>query len=254
MPKLLIILITPFIFFANCSDCNKRKPPKDYKKVINYFESNRIKEFDTITFQKNDNWNSYNWVMTSASGRLRRISYTYGIGFGSRAPEGYEFPAKDSIERIWISDHISFNKFFPINLPLPEKNIELLLNENGLVDCRISWDNNNYDEKTALLYKSLKQDSLFVNQNPFAYFRSRNKIMDSLGIFEVHKNGFSSNSISIVLKPDEEILEYLPKKIIIDSSFRNSIIDTLFRRRLDSIILIGKRIEENWILRTKRKR
>jgi len=249
MLKLLTILQTVFIFFSGCTD-GKQENPADYKKIINYFDSNRLKEFDTISFQKNANWNNYNWVMTSPSGKLRRISYTYCIGFGSMAAKDYKFPAKDSIDRIWISDHQNFNKLFPLKLQLPEKNIELLLNKNGLIDCRISWDNNNYDEKTALLYKSLRQESLFVNRNPFEYFRSSNKTMDSLGIFEIGKNG-PTNSIAIVLKPNQESLEYIPTNLIIDSI--DLIADSINRHRFDSITSTGKRIEKNWILRTKSK-
>ena len=246
MLKLLTILITTFIFFS-CSD-KKQENLKDYKKIINYFDSNRLKEFDTITFQKNENFSSYNWVMTSPHDKLRRISYRYCIGFGDRFEDGYDFPAKDSIDRIWISDHANFNKLFPLKLPLPEKNIDLLLNKNGLIDCIISWMNNGFDEKTALLYKSLKQESLFVSRNPFDYFRSRNKIMDSLGILEVGKTG-PINSIRIVLEPDQEILVYIPTNLIIDSI--DSIVDSINRHRWDSIFSTGKRIEKNWILRIK---
>jgi hypothetical protein len=249
MLKLFTILVTTLFFFISCSN-KKQENLKDYKMIINYFDSNRLKEFDTMTFQKKENWNSYNWKITSASNKLRRISYTYGIGFGDRAVEGYEFPPKDSIDRIWVSDHANFNKLFPLKLPLPEKNIDLLLNKNGLIDCRISWKNNNYDEQTAVLYKSLRQESLFVSQNPFDYFRSRNKIMDSLGILEIGKYG-PSNSIRIVLEPNQEILVYIPTNLIIDSI--DLIVDSINRHRLDSIILTSKRIQKNWILRTKSK-
>jgi hypothetical protein len=74
--------------------------------------------------------------------------------------------------------------------------------------------------------------------------------MDSLGILEIGKNG-PSNSIRIVLEPNQEILVYIPTNLIIDSI--DLIVDSINRHRLDSIILTSKRIQKNWILRTKSK-
>ena len=203
--------------------------------LVNYFDSNRLMEFDTVSFDKNINWGNDFWKVTDGE----NVCYHYNIGFPSSVSDNYKFPVSDSLERIWISDFKVFTELFPMKIHLPEKNIEIILKGNGLIDIRTSWMNNDYDGRNAELYNDVGPKRLFERKNPFEYFRTRTKTMDSLGVEGIGGHSFG-NVITIVLKDELEFIDYLPDNLLIKESYRSV---------FDSVISKGIKINKNWVWR-----
>jgi hypothetical protein len=232
----IIFFATAIAFLTNCNDKNHvdKKVPNYIAKIITYFDSNRIKEFDSVSFEKKINWGNNYWRICDT----QSVCYEYQVGFPSRVDNDYKFPVSDSLERIWVSDSNLFNRVFPMSKSLPpNKNVDLILNKNGTVDGKISWMNNDYDEKKDVIFNSIKSEVLFQKENPFTYFETRTKTMDSLGIQSILQQRFG-NHILIELKPQQEYLYYLPNNLFIRKESKHF---------FDSLMTTGLRIDKNWV-------
>jgi hypothetical protein len=242
MFKSLIILAFALSLLLSCSNQDRKNNVPEYLvNIISYFDSNRLKEFDTISYTKDANWHNHLWKIGDTEVEI----YSYRIGFEHHANQDYTFPEKDCLERISIGSIKKFAFDFPLNISLPDKNLEMILNKQGLVTCEVDYMNHDYNEKTKIIFKDLNPDSIFSVRNPFAYFKSRSNKMDSLGISEVERHSWG-NFITIALKNNDEYLDYLPDNLSIDPKYK-------YKKVFDSVIAKGFKIDKNWVWRTNTK-
>ncbi|MDI3320654.1 hypothetical protein [Pinibacter soli] len=229
-----LFITTAFLILVGCQTPGKKEEiPQRLLSVINYFDSNRIKELDTVKFEKNINGGNNYWRVADSG----NISFTYQRSFPDRTNFDYALLVSDSLERIWISNRFVFSRFFPMKIKLPPKNIHMILNQNGLIDIKLSWVNNNYDEQHDVLFSAVEPDSIFISTNPFDYFKARTKTMDSVGIEGISKPTFG-NIFIIELKGGKEFLDYLPDNILIVDNYKHT---------FDSVISKGTRIDRHWV-------
>jgi len=231
----LILIVTIGTILMGCKTSTKKSVVSQHiGSLINYFDSSRIKEFDTVSFDKNTNGGINFWKVISKGG----VCYTYKIGFPNLLRDTNLLEA-DNLERISILDSKLFARHFPMTVNLPDENIDMILNKNGLIDIRASWDNSDYNEKNDILFLSVEPMSLFKSKNPFEYFKSRTKTMDSLGVEGILRYPFG-NLTTITIKDEQEFIDYLPDNLFIKDSYRH---------KFDSVIAKGIKINKNWVWR-----
>jgi hypothetical protein len=234
LKKLSIIISIVALFGCSQRKNNKTSIPENVTSLINYFDSNRLKEFDTVSFEKTVNWGNNSWIIADR----KYVCYQYRIGFPNAVDSEYDFPASDSLERISIYNHQLFNTNFPLSITLPEENMEMILNKDGFVTCLLPYFDNGIPY-TKIVFSSMSENVLFRSTNPFTYFKSRTKTMDSLGI-EFISGHSTGNFITIDVKTEQGYLDYLPDDLYVRENYRH-----LF----DSTIATGFRINKNWIWR-----
>lgn len=238
MGKPLTVLLFILLIFQGCLEKanNSQAIPQHIISLINYFDSNRIKEYDTVKFDKKINWGNNFWQVATQG----YIAYNYKTGFNEVADSGYTFPAVDSLERFWVTDVELFNKKFPMRVKLPNDNVNIIRLKNGLIDCRLNFLSHNYKKEHDRLF-TMKEKEFFLQTNPFDYYIARTKEMDSLGVESIV--GFpAGNWITITLSTQQDHLDYLPPNLIVKESYR---------RIFDSVIATGVRINKNWVWRKK---
>lgn len=238
MGKSLAISFIILLIFPGCLEQanNRQVIPQYITAIIKYFDSNRIKEYDTVKFDKKVNWGNNFWQVATQE----VIAYNYETGFGYMADSGYTFPVEDSLERFWVSDVKLFNKKFPMRVTLPNNNIDIIRLKNGLIDCSLNSFNISYKIDHNRLFIT-DEKALFLQTNPFDYFRSRTKEMDSLGVQSISGHS-AGNWITITLNTQKDYLDYLPANLIVEETYR---------RIFDSIITTGIRLNKNWVWRRK---
>ncbi|GAO44728.1 hypothetical protein [Flavihumibacter petaseus] len=238
MLKFVTLSIVLATSLSGCKEKpDKNSAPEQVLTLMTYFDSSRLAEFDTVSFTKNIPRGSNFWMVTDGE----TYSYTYQHSFPGSFFEDYTFPVADSMERIWISNHALFVKSFPLKVELPDKNLEMIMNGNGLIDISVSLYSMDCEEKAPLLYSAMDPKALFAETNPFGYFRKRSKTMDSLGVEDIGGPPSSmGNYITLQVKGQPGYFDYLPGKLVMKDSYRHY---------FDSVVATAKRINEHWIWR-----
>lgn len=204
--------------------------PENVIRVIDYFDSSRIREFDSVEFKLKNNDNRYDWIFCNHQGIM---AFQYSIGWVGQISDPRD--AKDSLERFWVLDISYFSSLFPMSIALPDRRVEIERKQNDAV--RVQSDSNyNFTYGDTTRYDELKPEQFFLERNPFTYMAKRNRIMDSLGIISIAPQ-FGTNMVLIAISPRQEYLFHRPDRVIGDSRQ----IDYL-----DSVLAIGQKVDRNW--------
>lgn len=223
-------LIITIVFACNLKKRDRiTELPETASKIIHYLDSNTIREYDSVRFNAKRNANKYEWVFADKE----HIAFIYAIGWGATRAE---IPnPKDSVERFWISDSAYFLRMFPLYVTFPPFHVEIVKHRDSTISVTSSWDYEVINEDTVF-YGNLKPADLFEGQNAFDYFRKRNGIMDSLGIYGINR-WRGGNCLLITLHSRNEFLFYRRDRT--DD-------DIMVTKELDSILATGKKIDAYW--------